>query len=81
MWRLGNGCQKYLSKHGISMHFRSIPNVLMNNISKAFNNTILVVWDKPLLTIYEWSRQRKPILILWVLCAEKTKEKNNRRTI
>jgi len=32
-------------------------NVLMNNLSKSFNATILMARDKPIITMFEWIRQ------------------------
>jgi hypothetical protein len=41
-------------KHAFSFYPKC--DVLMNNISEAFNSTILVARDKPVLTMCEWIR-------------------------
>lgn len=41
-------------KHAFSFYPKC--DVLMNNISEAFNSTILVAMDKPALTMGEWIR-------------------------
>ena len=41
-------------KHAFSFYPRC--DVLMNNLSEAFNSTILVARDKPIITMFEWIR-------------------------
>jgi len=41
-------------KHAFSMYPRC--DVLMNNLSKSFNSTILLARDKPIISMMEWIR-------------------------
>ncbi|XP_045805909.1 uncharacterized protein LOC123898916 [Trifolium pratense] len=52
-WLVGHQT-KLWCKHAFS--FFSKCDVLMNNISEAFNSTILVARDKPIITMCEWIR-------------------------
>lgn len=52
-WLMGYDTKSWC-KHAFSFYPKC--DVLMNNISESFNATILVVRDKPLLTMSEWIR-------------------------
>nr|KYP42520.1 hypothetical protein KK1_036047 [Cajanus cajan]KYP42521.1 hypothetical protein KK1_036048 [Cajanus cajan] len=53
-WWLYNLDRKAWCKHKFSSHTKC--DLLMNNLSEAFNSTILVARDKPIITMFEWIR-------------------------
>lgn len=53
-WLVGHD-PKLWCKHAFSYYPKC--DVLMNNISEAFNATILLARDKPILTMVEWIRK------------------------